>query len=61
MIKYVNDREILRFSLVTIRSHSSATSKDFIDYVRSIAQKKQSKVVVIYSGTNNIANKVNTS
>ena len=30
MIKYVNDREILRFSLVTI-------SKDFIDYVRSIA------------------------
>lgn len=36
MIKYVNDREILRFSLATI-------SKDFIDYVRSIAWKNSQK------------------
>ena len=59
MIKYMNGREISRSSLVKIRSHLGATSEDLIDYVRPTARKNP-KMMVIHSGTNDITNKVNT-
>ena len=59
MIKYINGREISRSSSVKIRSHPGATTEDLIDYVRPTARKK-TKMMVIYSGTNDITNKVNT-
>ena len=59
MIKYINAREISRSSSVKIRSHSGATIEDLIDYVRPTARKNP-KMLVIHSGTNDITNKVNT-
>ena len=59
MIKYINDREISRSSSVNIRSHPGATTEDLIDYVRPITRKNP-KMMVIHSGTNDITNKVNT-
>ena len=59
MIKYVNGREISRSSSVKIRSHPGATTEDLIDYVRPTARKNP-KMMVIHSGTNDLTNKVNT-
>ena len=59
MIKYINAREISRSSSVKIRSHPVVTTEDLIDYVRPTARKNP-KMMVIHSGTNDITNKVNT-
>ena len=56
MIKYVNGREIS--SSVKIRSHPGATTEDFIYYVRPTARKNP-KMMVIHSGTNDVTYKVN--
>ena len=57
MIKYVNGRETS--SSVKIRSHPGATTEDLIDYVRPTARKNP-KMMVIHSGTNDLTYKVNT-
>ena len=54
----MNDREISRSSSVKIRSHPGATTEDLINYVRQTARKNP-KMIVIHSGTNDITNKVN--
>ena len=59
MVKYMNGREISRSSSVKIRSHLDATTEDLIDYVRPTARKNP-KMMVIHSGTNDLTNKVNT-
>ena len=59
MIKYMNGREISRYSSVKIRSHPGAITEDLTDYVRPTARKKP-KMMVIHSGTNDLTNKVNT-
>ena len=59
MIKNVNDREISRSSSVKIRSHPGATTEDLIDYVRPTARKNP-KMMVTHSGTNELTYKVNT-
>ena len=59
MIKYVNGREISGSSSVKIRSHPGATTEDLIDYVRPTARKNP-KMMVIHSGTNDLTCKVNT-
>ena len=56
-IKY--GREISRSSSVKTRSHARATTKNLIDYVRPNPRKKL-KMMVIYSGTNDITNEINT-
>ena len=55
----MNGREISRSSSVKIRSHPGATTEDLIDYVRPTARKNP-KMMVIHSGTNDLTNKVNT-
>ena len=59
MIKYVNGREISRSSSVTIRSHPGGTTEVLIDYIRP-TDRKNPKIMVILSGTNNVTYKVNT-
>ena len=55
----MNGREISRSSSVKIRNHQGARTKDLIDYVRPTARKNP-KMMVIRSGTNDLTNKVNT-
>ena len=59
MIKHVNGREVSRDNSVKIRCHPGATTDDIIDYVRPTVRKKLD-IIIIYAGTNNIQNKVNT-
>ena len=58
MIK-LSGPDISRSSSVKTRSHPGATTKELIDYVRPTARKNP-KMMVIHSGTNDITNKVNT-
>ena len=58
MIKHVNRRELSRNDSVKIRCHPVATTDDITDYVRPTARKKPD-MIIIYTGTNNIQNKVN--
>ena len=51
MIKYMNGREISRYSSVKIRSHPDATTENLIDYVRPTARRKTK------NGANGITNK----
>ena len=59
MIKHVNGREVFRDDSVKIRFHPGATTDDIIDYVRPSACKKLD-LIIIYTDTNDIQNKVNT-
>ena len=59
MIEYMNGWGLSRSSSIKIRSHPGATIEDLIDYARPTARKNP-KIVVIHSGTNDITNRVNT-
>ena len=54
-----NGQKISRSTSVKIRSHPGATTEDLVDYVRHTARKNP-KMMVIHSGTNDLTNKVNT-
>ena len=58
MIKHVNEYEVPRGDSVKIRCYPVATTDDIMDYVRPTAHKK-TDVIIIYTGTNDIQNKVN--
>ena len=59
MIKYVNGREVSRNDSVKVRSHPRPKTNDFIDYVRPTVRKKPN-LIIIYSGTNDTQNNINT-
>ena len=54
MIKHVSG-----YMNVKVKSHPGATTEDLIDYVKPIARKKP-KMLVIYTGTNDLSNEMNT-
>ena len=51
MIKHVNGRNVRVSTNFKIRSHPSATNEDRIDYVKLIASKKPT-IMVIHTRTN---------
>ena len=55
----MNGREVYIDTSVKIRCHPGATTDDIIDYVGPTARKKPD-MIIIYTGTNHIQNKVNT-
>ena len=54
----MNGQEILQSISVKIRSQPGARTEYLINYVRPTA-RKNSKMIVIHTGTNDITNKVN--
>ena len=58
MIKHVTGREVSRDDSVKIWCHPGATTDDIIDNVKATARKKPD-MIIIYTGTNDIQNKVN--
>ena len=59
MIEFMNGWGISRSSSVKIRNHPGASTEDLIDYVRPTVRKNP-KMMVVRSGTDDITNKVNT-
>ena len=59
MIKHVNDRVISRFHTVKVRPNPGAYTHDLMDYVKP-AIHKNSKALVIHTGTNDIQQEINT-
>ena len=55
MIKHVNSRNVRVSTNFKIRSHPSATTEDLIDYVKLIASKKPT-IMVIHTKTNDPLN-----
>ena len=59
MIKHVNSGNVSGYMNLKVKSHPGATTEDLIDYVKPIARKKP-KMLVIYTGTNDLSNEMNT-
>ena len=59
MIKHVNDRVISRSHTVKVRPNPGAHTHDLMDYVEP-AMHKNSKALVIHTGTNDIQKEINT-
>ena len=59
MIKHKDGRNDSESLGIKVKSRSSATAEDLLDYMQPLARKKQ-KIIVIHTRTNDLPNDLNT-